>query len=143
MIVSIPCTIEYTSNTPPDDAHAPIDMHHLGCGIWSQILRSTGAILYETRPAQISRSACRGENDMRSMPKRARSYLDAALAIISIAQHAVPNGIGHSELRRDQFTSQSSLVVMKSGAPSFSFIVGSMPLRASTPIPAHLSSRCR
>jgi hypothetical protein len=32
------------------------------------------------------------------------SYFELADAIISIAQHAVPNGIGHSEFRRDQLT---------------------------------------
>ena len=68
--------------------------------------------MYGTRPAQMNRSACRGENAMRSIPKRARSYFDAAVAIISIAQHAVPNGIGHIELRRDQFTTKSSFVVI-------------------------------
>src|SRR5690606_13876655 len=117
MIVSIPCTIEYTSNTPPDDAHAPMEIAHFGCGIWSQILRSTGAILYVTRPAQISRSAWRGENDIRSIPNRAMSYRDAADAIISIAQHAVPNGMGHNELRRAQLTTKSSFVVNHDGSP--------------------------
>ena len=41
---------------------------------------------------------------MRSMPNRAMSYFDAAAAIISIAQQAVPNGIGQMEFRRAQFT---------------------------------------
>src|SRR5579884_2083835 len=94
----------------PDEAHAPIEMHHLGCGICCQIRRSTGASLNGTRPAQISTSAWRGENAWRSMPKRARSYLLAAVAMNSIAQHAVPNGIGHSEFERPQFTSLSSVV---------------------------------
>src|SRR5690606_11888293 len=111
MIVSIPCTIEYTSNTPPVDAHAPIEIDHFGCGIWSQMRRITGAILYGRRPAQISMSACRGENDIRSIPNRAMSYFAANDAIISIAQHAVPNGIGHSEFVRAQFTTASRRVV--------------------------------
>ena len=89
---------------PPELAHAPMETQHFGCGIWSQILRITGASLYVTRPATIIKSAWRGLNDMRSMPNRPMSYLDAADAIISIAQHAVPNGIGHSELRRAQLT---------------------------------------
>src|SRR3982750_935853 len=96
---------------PPLDAHAPIEMHHFGCGICCQMRRSTGASLNGTRPAQIRTSACRGEKLMRSMPKRARSYLLAAVAMNSIAQHAVPNGIGHSELARDQLTRKSSFVV--------------------------------
>src|SRR4029079_7774526 len=101
----------------PDDAHAPIEMHHLGCGICCQMRRSTGASLYGTRPAQMSRSACRGENAWRSMPNRARSYLLAAVAMNSIAQHAVPKGIGHSEFLRPQLTNASSLVWIQ-GSPA-------------------------
>src|SRR5678816_991042 len=93
---------------PPDEAQAPIEMHHLGCGICCQMRRITGASLNGTRPAQISTSACRGEKLMRSMPNRARSNLLAAVAMNSMAQHAVPNGIGHSELARPQFTRKSS-----------------------------------
>ena len=85
-------------------------MHHFGCGICCQIRRMIGASLNGTRPAQIRTSACRGEKLMRSIPKRARSNLLAAVAMNSIAQHAVPNGIGHSELARPQFTRKSSLV---------------------------------
>jgi hypothetical protein len=62
--------------------------------------RITGASLNGTRPAQISTSAWRGEKLIRSMPNRARSNLLAAVAMNSIAQQAVPNGMGHSELAR-------------------------------------------
>src|SRR5919107_205365 len=96
---------------PPVEAHAPMEMHHLGCGICCQMRRSTGASLKGTRPAQMKTSACRGEKLIRSMPKRARSNLLAAVAMNSIAQHAVPKGMGHSELARDQFTRKSSRVV--------------------------------
>ena len=41
---------------------------------------------------------------MASAPNRAMSYRLAPVAISSIPQHAVANGIGHSENRRDQFT---------------------------------------
>src|SRR5438874_10256944 len=102
---------------PPLDAHAPIEMHHFGCGICCQMRRNTGASLNGTRPAQISTSACRGEKLMRSMPKRARSYLLAADAMNSMAQHAVPNGIGHSEFARDQLTRKSSRVVIQGSLP--------------------------
>src|SRR3954471_18221993 len=98
---------------PPVEAHAPIEMHHFGCGICCQMRRSTGASLSGTRPAQIRRSAWRGENAWRSIPNRARSYLLAAVAMNSMAQHAVPNGMGHSELERPQFTNLSSLVVIQ------------------------------
>src|SRR5579863_1638193 len=95
---------------PPLDAHAPIEIAHLGCGICSQIRRMTGASLNGTRPAQMRTSACLGEKLMRSIPNRARSNLLAAVAMNSIAQHAVPNGMGHREFDRPQFTRKSSLV---------------------------------
>src|SRR5665213_143739 len=96
---------------PPEDAHAPIEIAHLGCGICCQMRRSTGASLNGTRPAQIKTSAWRGEKLMRSMPKRARSKRVAAVAMNSIAQHAVPKGIGQSDFARLQFTRKSSFVV--------------------------------
>src|SRR3954470_22713450 len=95
----------------PLEAQAPIEIAHLGCGICCQMRRSTGASLKGTRPAQIRTSAWRGEKLIRSMPKRARSNLLAAVAMNSIAQHAVPKGIGHRELARPQLTRKSSLVV--------------------------------
>src|SRR6266699_295095 len=70
--------------------------------------RITGASLNGRRPAQISTSAWRGEKACRSMPKRAKSNRLAAVAMNSMAQHAVPNGIGQSELARDEFTAQST-----------------------------------
>src|SRR5918993_4689888 len=75
--------------------------------------RSTGASLNGTRPAQMKTSAWRGEKLCRSIPKRARSKRDAAVAMYSMAQHAVPNGIGHSEFDRAQLVRKSSRVVMK------------------------------
>src|ERR1043166_520975 len=102
---------------PPLDAQAPMLMAHLGWGIWSQTLRMMGASLNGTRPAQISTSAWRGEKLIRSMPKRARSKPDAALAMNSIAQQAVPKGIGHREFARDQFTRKSRRVVIHGSLP--------------------------
>src|ERR671912_2048837 len=99
----------------PVDAQAPIEMAHFGWGIWSQIRRSTGASLNGTRPAQMNTSACRGEKLMRSMPNRDRSKRLAALAMNSMAQQAVPNGIGHSELARAQLVRKSSRVVTQLG----------------------------
>src|SRR5215210_3238044 len=99
----------------PVDAQAPIEMHHFGCGICCQIRRMIGASLNGTRPAQIRTSAWRGEKLIRSMPKRARSKRLAAVAMNSMAQHAVPNGIGQSEFARPQLTSMSSRVVTQFG----------------------------
>src|ERR671914_734509 len=98
--------------------------------------RNTGASLNGTRPAQMSTSACRGEKLMRSIPNRARSYLLAAVAMNSIAQHAVPNGIGQSEFFRDQFTSALSLVVTQFSPPVASTDRGSG--RGLNPIAARL-----
>ena len=103
------------SKIPPDEAQAPIEMHHLGCGIWSQTRRMTGASLNGSRPAQISTSAWRGEKLIRSMPKRARSNRLAAVAMNSMAQQAVPNGMGHREFLRAQLTRKSSRVVSQFG----------------------------
>src|SRR5690606_7330179 len=100
---------------PPLEAQAPIEIDHLGCGIWSQIRRITGASLNGSRPAQISTSAWRGEKDCRSIPNRAMSNRDAAVAMYSMAQQAVPNGIGQSELDRAQLARKSSRVVTKLG----------------------------
>src|SRR6187455_3098951 len=100
---------------PPEDAQAPIEMHHLGCGIWSQIRRITGASLNGSRPAQISTSACRGEKLIRSIPNRARSNRLAAVAMNSMAQQAVPNGMGQSELLRAQLVRESRVVVTQFG----------------------------
>src|SRR5512144_1867040 len=92
-----------------------MEIAHLGCVICCQMRRSTGASLKGTRPAQISTSACRGEKLMRSMPKRARSNRLAAVAMNSMAQHAVPNGIGQRELARAQLVRKSRRVVTQLG----------------------------
>src|SRR3954463_2834052 len=103
----------------PVEAQATIEMHHLGCGICCQMRRRTGASLNGTRPAQMRTSAWRGEKLMRSMPKRARSKPEAADAMNSMAQQAVPNGMGHSELARDQLTRKSSRVATHGSSPAF------------------------
>src|SRR6266699_4176688 len=100
---------------PPVEAQAPIEITHLGCGIWSYSRRITGASLNGSRPAQISTSAWRGENAWRSIPKRAKSKRLAAVAMNSMAQHAVPNGMGHRELARDQLTALSTRVTSQLG----------------------------
>src|SRR3954467_3896644 len=100
---------------PPVEAQAPIEIDHLGCGIWSQIRRMTGASLKGSRPAQMSTSAWRGEKLWRSIPKRPRANRLAAVAMYSMAQQAVPNGIGQSELARAQLVRKSSFVVTQFG----------------------------
>src|SRR5215210_6749987 len=110
----------------PVDAHAPIEMAHLGWGIWSQIRRSTGASLNGTRPAQMNTSACRGEKLIRSIPKRARSNRLAAVAMNSMAQQAVPKGMGQSELLRAQLVRKSSFVVTKLGDTAETVVVSSV-----------------
>ncbi len=70
-----------------------------------------GAILIETRPARMIRSACRGEARKASKPKRAMSMRGPAAWNCSIAQHASPKASGKNELPRAQATAESSVVV--------------------------------
>src|SRR6516164_7953484 len=89
-----PCSTAYVLNGRPTDEQAPIEMHHLGSGIWSQMRLTTGAILSVTVPATIIRSLWRGLGRKTSEPKRAISKRDVEAAIISMAQHARPNVMG-------------------------------------------------
>src|SRR3712207_3875172 len=75
----------------------------------------TGAIFCERRPETIMRSAWRGLERKTSDPKRARSYLEAVEAIISIAQQASPKVTGQSEVSRLQ---SAIFVRKKPGAAS-------------------------
>src|SRR5690242_3501841 len=126
---------------PPVEAHAPIEMHHFGWGICCQMRRRIGASLNGTRPAQIKTSACRGEKLIRSMPKRARSKSLAAVAMNSIAQHAVPNGIGHRELARAQLTRKSRRVATHPSCDSGAYDTVRCSEGALNPTAALLSSR--
>src|SRR5258708_24583320 len=87
-----------------------MDMTHFGSGICSHRVRITGAILFDTRPAIIIKSLCRGDGRNTSAPKRAMSKRDAPIDIISIAQQASPNVMGQIELLRIQLTAESSVV---------------------------------
>src|SRR5687767_9670913 len=66
------------------------------------------------------------------MPKRARSYRPAPVAIISIAQQARPNVTGHSELLRIQ-PARPSTVPSRKPLGSFSSRPISVPLQAAAP----------
>src|SRR3954454_2613859 len=74
--------------------------------------RTTGAILIETRPERMRRSAWRGDARKASKPKRATSTREATMDIISIAQQARPNVAGNMAFPRAQDTALSSVVVM-------------------------------
>src|SRR5580693_662507 len=87
-----------------------MEITHFGSGICSHNWRMTGAILFETRPAIIIKSLCRGDGRKTSAPKRAISNREAPIDIISIAQQARPNVIGQIELLRIQLTAESSVV---------------------------------
>src|SRR5512139_2049094 len=82
--------------------------------------RTAGAIFLDSRPATIMRSAWRGEARKTSAPNREMSYRDAAIDIISIAQHARPSVTGQIEDRRAHCAILSTVVVKigisKSGA---------------------------
>src|SRR5918999_3977651 len=73
--------------------------------------RSAGAILRDNRPATIIRSDCRGDPRKTSAPKRAMSYREQLMAIISIAQHARPKVTGQMADRRAHCTIFSTVVV--------------------------------
>src|SRR3954462_1813678 len=109
-------------------------MHHFGCGICCQIRRIIGASLNGTRPAQIRTSACRGEKLIRSIPKRARSKSLAATAMNSMAQHAVPNGIGQRELARAQLTRKSKRVATQPSCDSGTYETARCSPEALNPI---------
>src|SRR5690349_24905379 len=85
-----------------------------------------GASLNGSRPAQIRTSAWRGEKLIRSIPKREMSNRPAAVAMNSMAQQAVPKGIGQSELARPQLTRKSSRVVTQLGEIDETVVVSSL-----------------
>src|SRR5918996_1465027 len=66
------------------------------------------------------------------MPKRARSYRAAPVAIISIAQQARPNVAGQKLDLRDQLTSFST-VVSRMPVGTFSSIPMSIPVQPAAP----------
>src|SRR5436305_6925621 len=88
-----------------------MEITHLGSGICWYKWRITGAILFDTRPAMIIRSLCRGDPRKTSAPNRAISKRDALIDIISMAQQASPKVIGQMEFLRAQFTAASSVVI--------------------------------
>src|SRR5437764_6438207 len=91
---STPCSTAYVVKGPPTDEHAPMEMHHFGSGIWSQMRFTMGDIFRVTVPATIIRSLCRGLGRKTSEPKRAISKRAVDEAIISMAQQARPKVIG-------------------------------------------------
>src|ERR1017187_2154595 len=101
-ILSTPCSTAYVLKGPPTLEQAPMEMHHLGSGIWSQMRFRTGPILRVTVPATIMRSDCRGLGRKTSAPNRAMSKREVLEAIISMAQQAKPNVSGQSADLRAQ-----------------------------------------
>ena len=68
----------------------------MGFGICSYSSFTAGAIFFVTVPATIITSLCRGDGQG-TIPKRSKSWFDMYVEIISIAQQASPNVIGHSD----------------------------------------------
>jgi hypothetical protein len=89
----------------------------------------TGAIFLVTVPATIIKSDCRGEDRKTPAPNRSMSYRDETVAIISIAQQASPNVMGHSDDLRAQQTNASRFVVriFDSSCRSKKLIIVSIP----------------
>src|SRR5687767_15111928 len=103
--------VEYESNGPPVEAHAPIAIAHFGSGIWSKTRRTTGPIFKVTVPAMMIRSLWRGLGRNTPAPNRSMSNRPAPVAIISIAQQASPNVIGHRADLRAQFTTGAPISI--------------------------------
>src|SRR5262245_15034007 len=128
-------------------------MHHLGSGIWSQTLFMTGAIFRVGVPATIIRSDCLGLGRNTPAPNLSISKREAPVAIISMAQHASPNVMGHSADFRAQLKTKSTVVVIipldDSMVCSFCFTisypsgssVGSRALPALRPFKGSLAPR--
>src|SRR6185369_3829838 len=114
-----------------------IAMTNFGSGIWLYSRRTRLAILKLTVPATIIKSACRGVARKAPAPKRSMSKRDAPLAIISMAQHARPNVIGHMLDSRAQLIACSSVVVMtlSSNRPSSQPIYALRLEAVSKPLP--------
>jgi transketolase len=72
----------------------------------------TGAIFNVGVPATIIKSDWRGLGRNTPAPKRSMSKRDAPVAIISMAQQASPNVIGHSADLRAQLNTKSTVDVM-------------------------------
>src|SRR5215470_180790 len=87
-------------------------MTNFGSGIWLYSRRTRAAILKFTVPATIIRSACRGVARKAPAPKRSMSKREAPVAIISMAQQARPNVMGHMLDSRAQLIACSSVVVI-------------------------------
>src|SRR5205085_9204673 len=102
-----------------------MEMTQRGSAIWSYTLRSAGAILLQSVPATIITSDWRGLG-RKTTPKRSRSHRAAPACIISTAQHARPNDIGHIDPLRHQLITLSSDVVTKpfSRTPSMAMALG-------------------
>src|SRR5436309_263082 len=89
------------------------------------------AILSVTVPATIMTSDWRGVARKAPAPKRSRSYRDAPVAIISMAQHARPKVMGQSDPERAQLKSLSSdaMTTLSSNFPSKTPMLSSPSLR--------------
>src|SRR5207253_10063753 len=86
---------------------------------------TAGAIFNVTVPATIIKSRCRGLGRNTSDPKRAISNRAVEDAIISIAQQARPNVIGHTADFRAQLKTYSTVVIRQ----FFSYLFCSQPIR--------------
>src|ERR1044072_6917178 len=90
--------------------------------------RTIGAIFKVTVPAMMIKSDCRGLGRKIPAPNRSMSKRDAPVAIISIAQQARPNVIGHKADLRAQLMSESTVVVMMFFSNRFSIQAGTLSI---------------
>src|SRR5213082_3159275 len=95
------------------------DIDRFGAGVFRPSPRQSDPIFNVTVPAMMMRSLCRGEGRNTPAPKRSMSKRPAPVAIISMAQQASPNVIGHSADLRPQLTRSRTGFVFITGAPTF------------------------
>src|SRR5919109_4356891 len=93
-----------------------------------------GAIFKVTVPATSMRSYCLGLGRKMPAPNRSISKRDAPVAIISMAQQARPNVIGHKADLRAQLKTKSTVVVMMFFSKRSSIHAGINALPVSRPI---------
>jgi hypothetical protein len=88
-----------------------MEITYLGSAICSYNLLIRSAILKVTVPATIITSDWRGDG-LGNIPNRSRSYPEAKVDIISIAQQAIPKPMGQREDNLAQLMTSSAFAMI-------------------------------
>src|SRR5512146_102804 len=98
---------------PPELAHEPMEITHLGSAICSYTRSTMGATFLKTVPEMIRRSDCLGDPLRTSAPKRARSKREVNAAASSTKQQDRPKNMGQRLYRLDQLIRKSVVLRRK------------------------------